>query len=262
MLLIVLYFSFYLEITHYWNQLYEKIGLTQTTYSFRRTIRYCEQIWILNYSLIFASVLSIVNQLKITNRKLGFGSIIISFVFLFLFLTIGLYDMSELRENALGMNEINLSNIYLLRYISFVFAGITLFCLYRNKKQTFMLPVSNTINITIGYGIHFSIIWILSSELINWLDIAGYAQTYKLGLSILWGVYALLLVVLGIWKKKKHLRIGSFILLGVTLLKVCFYDLSQLNTLSKTIIFIILGIFLLIVSFLYNKYKHLIFNEK
>jgi uncharacterized membrane protein len=93
------------------------------------------------------------------------------------------------------------------------------------------------------------------------MDIAYSSQSYKLGLSILWGIYALLLIVLGIGKKKKHLRIGAIVLFAVTLLKLFFYDISQLDTISKTIVFVSLGILLLIISFLYNKYRHLIAEE-
>jgi uncharacterized membrane protein len=102
---------------------------------------------------------------------------------------------------------------------------------------------------------------VASSELINWMDIFKAEQSYKFGLSILWGVYSLLLISLGIWKGSKHLRIGAIVLFGATLLKLFFYDISHLSTLSKTIVFIALGILLLIISFLYNKYKHLIFDE-
>ena len=93
------------------------------------------------------------------------------------------------------------------------------------------------------------------------MDLSGSDQSYKLGLSILWGLYALLLIAIGIWKKKKHLRIGAIILFSLTLIKLFFYDISSLNTISKTIVFVSLGILLLIISFLYNKYKHIISDE-
>ena len=98
-------------------------------------------------------------------------------------------------------------------------------------------------------------------ELINWMDLAGAKDSFKLGLSILWGIYALLLISLGIWKNKKYLRIGAIALFSVTLIKLFFYDISHLNTISKTIVFLALGILLLIISFLYNKFKHIISNE-
>jgi len=101
----------------------------------------------------------------------------------------------------------------------------------------------------------------MSSELINWMDIAESTQSYKLGLSILWGGYSLLLIALGIWKKKKHLRIGAIALFGATLIKLFLYDISHLDTIDKTIAFVSLGVLLLIISFLYNKYKHIISRE-
>ena len=109
--------------------------------------------------------------------------------------------------------------------------------------------------------LYITIIWVLSAEMITWLSILQYPETFKLGLSILWGVYALVLIVLGIWKKKKHLRIGGIGLFAVTLAKLFLYDIAGLNTISKTIVFLSLGLLLLIISFLYNKYKSIINND-
>ena len=104
-------------------------------------------------------------------------------------------------------------------------------------------------------------LWTISSELINWFDIFGYNESYKLGLSILWGIFSLVLIVLGIYQHKKYLRIGAIILFGITLAKLFFYDIAELGTISKTIVFVSLGILLLIISFLYNKFKDVIFND-
>ena len=93
------------------------------------------------------------------------------------------------------------------------------------------------------------------------MSIMKFSQSDKIGLSILWGVYALLLIVLGIWKNKKHFRIGAIALFAVTLIKLFIYDISYLDTIAKTIVFVSLGILLLIISFLYNKYKHLLTDQ-
>ena len=112
------------------------------------------------------------------------------------------------------------------------------------------------------YGIfHITILCILSSELIHWLDLASNAESDKLGLSILWGTYALFVIILGIWKKNKYLRIGAIGLFGITLIKLFLYDIAYLTTIAKTIVFVSLGVLLLIISFLYNKYKGKIFEE-
>ena len=104
-------------------------------------------------------------------------------------------------------------------------------------------------------------VWVLTSELLQWLDLAGVSDSYKLWVSILWGVYALALIGLGIWKKKRHLRIAAIALFSLTLVKLFVYDIAHLNTLSKTLVFVSLGVILLIVSFLYNRYKQSISGE-
>jgi uncharacterized membrane protein len=102
---------------------------------------------------------------------------------------------------------------------------------------------------------------VICNEFINWMDLAGYSNQYKLGLSIICGLYALALIFVGIQRKKKYLRIGGMFLFGLTLLKLFFYDLASLSTISKTIVLLMLGILLLIASFLYNKYKDLLFTK-
>src|SRR5690606_31875011 len=174
----------------------------------------------------------------------------------------GLYVLSELRESYL---EQTLSQFYErdavhigIRYVSFAFVALALFACYKYIREDFIKR-----DFTIGFDflLYISVLWIASSELITWMDIAESTQSYKLGLSILWGIYALLLIALGIWKKKKHLRIGAMSLFGVTLLKLFFYDISHLDTIAKTVVFVSLGILLLIISFLYNKYRHIISDE-
>ena len=51
-------------------------------------------------------------------------------------------------------------------------------------------------------------------------------------------------------------------LFAITLIKLAIYDISHLNTIAKTIVFVTLGVLLLIISFLYNKYKHLTLPEE
>lgn len=105
-----------------------------------------------------------------------------------------------------------------------------------------------------------TLLFILSSELLNVMDLSGQKGSYKLALSIFWGIYSLVLVSFGIYFGGKHLRISSIVLFGITLVKLFLYDIENLNTLSKTAVFVSLGVLMLIVSFLYHKYKALIFK--
>ncbi len=268
-LLCVLYASFYLEIEQYWQGLYldsEVAVKSQGDYGYSEynyDLKDFGTIWLLNYTFLFLSVLVFVNNKKLKNRVLGVITMSLGLLACVLFLTGGLYMLSELRESYLDRAvseyyEIGFINVG-MRYVAFAFFALLLFAIRKLGQREFM-----KIDFKIPFEIllHVSILWILSSELLNWMDIAGSNQTYKLGLSILWGVYSLLLICLGIWKQKKYLRIGAIALFGVTLLKLFFYDIASLNTISKTIVFVSLGVLLLIISFLYNKYKNVIDEDK
>jgi uncharacterized membrane protein len=267
--LIILYSSFSMEIENYWNQLY-KDSVIQTNKDSNLFLSYLRNndllkfsnIWLLDYSLLFFSILSFVNIRKLKNSQLGIINLFFNALVMLVFLAQGLYLISELRESYLGQDpgdyfQHGSMNIA-IRYISFVFVATLLYASYLYTRQVFMKAKLKT---AFDFVLHISIVWIASSEFLHWMDIAESNQSYKLGLSILWGVYSLLLISLGIWKRKKHLRIGGIALFGITLVKLVSYDISHLNTISKTIVFVSLGILLLIISFLYNKYKHIISDK-
>lgn len=265
--ILTLYFSFYLEVDYYWNDALEasklQISETDSYYPYYNyNLRDLGTLWKLFYTMLFVSLLSLLNSYKVKNKALGIVATCSGLLVVLVFLNIGLYTLSELRENFLSQElskyfEIGNYNLY-IRYLGFAFFAFSLFTIRTLVRQNFM-----KINYKVPFEIvmHVSIIWISSSELLNWMDLSGSEQSYKLGLSILWGFYALILIALGIWKNKKYLRIGAIILFSFTLIKLFFYDISSLNTISKTIVFVSLGILLLIISFLYNKYKHIISDE-
>lgn len=255
--LLTIYLSIYIEISIYFDQL---ITIPSSGNSGdATTLRHLKAIWLINYSMIYLTVLSSLNIVKIRSGKLAGFSIMLNSVVICLFLLIGLYEISMLREIYLEQtqashSEVGLTHIY-MRYISLLFAGVLLVVGYKYVKQEFM---KQDLKLFYGIFMHLSFLWILSSELIHWLEIAGLSETYKLGLSILWGSYSLLMVILGIWKKKKYMRLMGITIFAITLVKLFLYDVSELETIPKTILFLSLGILLLIISFLYNKYKHLI----
>ena len=262
-LIALIYFAFREEIEFYWGQLYDSsiVNIKNGTVNNYALLNF-KEIWLINYSLFFFSVLAFANFYKVKNNLLGNFNRVIIALLLLLFLTKGLYAISELRESYLHPDSTKYfapNGFYLgIRYLSFAFVALALFVLYQYNRMNFMLRKFPKIFDSL---LHMCILWIASSELINWLDLSGYQDVYKLGLSILWGVYALLLIALGIWKKKQYFRIGGIALFAITLIKLFVYDISELGTGSKTILFVALGVLLLIISFLYNKYKHIIFDE-
>jgi len=271
MLLTVIYFSFFLEIRCFWDQLFtygavdvtksEPVDLSILTGN--ANIPEYKTLSLLIYSVAFFSVLSFVNILKLEKRILGLWNLAFNTLVVIFFLTFGLYSLGILRDHYLsqalaqyfyrGFLDIG------IRYVAFIALGVMLYATFRYIRQDFL---RKDLILEFDILLHISILSIASNELINWMDLAGSHQTYKLGLSILFGVYALLMIALGIWKKKLHLRIGAIVLFSFTLLKLFFYDLTSLNTISKTIVFVVLGVLLLVISFLYTKYRKVIFEEK
>jgi hypothetical protein len=254
------YYAFRLEIAFYFDQWYNSSEITiGTSGGYDNTLKDWslkdfKAVWIINYTLFFVSALAYLNYRKIKNTALEIGTLVLSFITVLVFLVQGLYALSDLREAYLETSEyFNRGGFYLIiRYVSFVFLAMAMTAFYRFIKKE---GIQKGWKIAYDAMLHVTIVWVVSSELIHWLDLAGARDSYKLGLSILWGVYSFLLIGFGIWKGKPYLRIGGMGLFAITLIKLFFYDIAHLNTISKTIVFVSLGVLLLIISFLYNKYK-------
>jgi hypothetical protein len=269
MLLIVIYFAFYMEIASYWNQLHEATMVTVdkdvsgTQQYFNENIIQYKTLSLFIYSLLFFTLLSFINILRLKKSLLGLINLGCNVAVVGLFLTLGLIALGTLRENYLDQV---LSEYYYrgaldigIRYVTFLFLGLLLFAMYKYVRQEFL---DTDFRKESDIFLHIALLTIASNELINWMDLAGSEQSYKLGLSILFGIYALLLIALGIWKKKLHLRIAAIVLFSATLVKLFLYDLSSLDTISKTIVFVVLGVLLLVISFLYTKYRKVIFEDR
>ena len=81
-------------------------------------------------------------------------------------------------------------------------------------------------------------------------------------LSVGYALYALGLLAVGIRRRATLLRVMALVLLGGTLAKVMLLDLSRLEALWRILSFLGLGLLLLAASFLYYKYRHIIFRTE
>lgn len=256
--LVSLYNMFRIEIENYWDQLYSN-SLAEGRGMNKNLIKY-KTLWVLNYTLLFLSILAVFNFVKLKIKNLGLINLFLNLILVFFFLSIALYELSELRDSYLSKDISILSNegvnSLIIRYVSIVLVGILLITTRKFVLRDF---IKTDFKIPFDVILIVAICWIASSELLQWLAIAESKESYKLALSIFWGIYSLILIILGIWKNKKHFRILAITLFGITLIKLFFYDITHLDTISKTIVFVSLGVLLLIISFLYNKYKQKIF---
>ena len=266
-LLLTTYFTFRIEISSYFDQLYLDSSTTTslqgtdypTTY-YNEDLAAFKVIWILNYSVLFSALLTIVNLKIIKNQRLAIAAFIFSSICIITFLVQGLPVLNQLRDSFMHQD---IADPYLagrfnimIRYISFAFVGLLLLSMYSALQKELPGIRQQRMDVSFDLLLHLTILSVLSNEWITWMSVLGYSVSTTLGLSIVWGIYALTLIILGIWKGKRHLRIMAITLFALTLFKLFFYDLSHLNTIAKTVVFVSLGILLLIISFLYNKYKH------
>lgn len=252
-----LYASIFNEI-HFAFDAYIKNNLSDNINS---TLTYYQQLSLLVYSFLYFAVWFNLNVQFFKSKTATNLLLIPASICVLIFLLGGLNTIGELRENYVAArsqyHHPSLLMI-LVRYICFTALAILIWNAWRAVKSTGKRNDSLRIFSTF---FNITLLAVICSEFVNWMHLAGYQNQYKLGLTIIWGLYALVLIFAGIKNKQKHLRISAIILFGTTLLKLFFYDLSSLPTISKTIVLLILGVILLVVSFLYNKYKAIIFAD-
>jgi uncharacterized membrane protein len=87
-------------------------------------------------------------------------------------------------------------------------------------------------------------------------------QYEKAVMTIVWGVCSFGLMWLGMRYKFKTLRIISLSIFCVALLKLFFLDLANVSEGGKIAAFTLLGILLLIISFMYQKLKKIIIDDR
>jgi uncharacterized membrane protein len=79
-------------------------------------------------------------------------------------------------------------------------------------------------------------------------------------LTIIWVTMAVVMFVFGMLFRLKLFRIAAILLFAATLIKLLLVDSMKFNSIEKVSAYIIIGIVLLIISFLYQKYKKIIFG--
>ncbi|MBL8182615.1 MAG: DUF2339 domain-containing protein [Blastocatellia bacterium] len=267
--LVALYNLFRVEIGNYYAMRSASVGInpgSDSDYSLTEDLVNFNVIWQINYSLLFTAVVSLVNIRKIRSVLLVFASSSGSLLFLAAFSTVGMLLLYSLRRSFLadaidGIEHAGMMNIA-IRFVSYLFVGISLYSLYRVcRDDLFANRVPEKVR-TFGFDAVFAVTLFIttSCELVHVLAHINVADRTKLGLSIWWAVFAVAMIVVGMAWRRAHLRFAAIGLLAVTLAKLFLYDVADLPTIQKTILFVTLGTLLLVVSFLYNKYRTSIFG--
>jgi hypothetical protein len=98
-------------------------------------------------------------------------------------------------------------------------------------------------------------VWFPNEEVHAW-----YAR--QATLSVGYALYAFALLAVGIRRRRAMLRILALVILGGTLGKVMLLDLSRVEAIWRILSLAGLGALLLAASFLYYKYRHIIFGAE
>lgn len=268
----VTYFTFANEIGLYFNKQYT-LSETRINGSYGYSYTEFDQswgnykfLWILNYTALFVVAAGLINMQWLKRRVALYITWGFTIVTLFLALTAGLASLEALRpENRLAqMAHFPLTAWnYNFRYVCMLFAALLLWMEYRYRNNELLEPLrsANT------WLFHIALLVLLSSELTDVMarlhpDNTGHYKlvSYRMGYTVLWGLYSMLLIVYGIVRQKKLLRIIAISLFGATILKLAIDALSMTRG-YQLIVFITIGVILLIVSFMYQKFKPLLFGN-
>jgi hypothetical protein len=258
--LITAYVVFSIEISGYFKQL----DLPKDDEWYYGPLAYftgpVEFIVRLLYSMVFCIAVMAANQRWSRSKLLGAFTLAGFGIMMIMLVAQALGELNELTHTYYqkGGGYFGALEFY-IRYLVIAVTALLLYTGQQTLNEFVQEPsVRKAWTLTI-YGVALAFI---SAEYLCWTSFSGAGKQYKLGLSIVWGIYALMLIVRGIQKKQKHLRLAAIALFMITLIKLFFYDLAGAGTITKTVSFISLGVLLLVVSFLYNKYKEVLFGDE
>lgn len=122
-----------------------------------------------------------------------------------------------------------------------------------------LLVTSNQRNLHTEYSIISTLMWLTLTRL---LLITFNEVNFSTAFSLSLGIAAFILMCIGMRYHSKEIRIVSLAEFGIVIGKLILNDVWTMPALGKIIVFISLGALLLILSFLYQKLKDALFNEK
>lgn len=122
-----------------------------------------------------------------------------------------------------------------------------------------LLVTSNQRNLHTEDSIISTLMWLTLTRL---LLITFNEVNFSTAFSLSLGIAAFILMCIGMRYHSKEIRIVSLAEFGIVIGKLILNDVWAMPALGKIIVFISLGAILLILSFLYQKLKDALFNEK
>ncbi|RXK58031.1 DUF2339 domain-containing protein [Lacibacter luteus] len=182
----------------------------------------------------------------------------------------GLFAVTILGFRILRNQQL-LATDYLLTGLLSLFVYISLIALYKTERETTVYA-----DITLFYGLFQFALSIVVYQflkqyrnLCDWFIFTGIIflvlfvpiKYSGITISLIWIAGAIALFTAGFFLKKRILRFFSIGLFGITLFKLVVSDSQRFSTIEKIITYVSIGVVLLVISFLYQKYKELLFAK-
>lgn len=223
-------------------------------------------LWMIIYTIVFFSILGWLSIKKFANAVFAYISWSLNLLVLFIGVTAGFAIVSDLKMEA--VNEYAYSVIttwnYNARYLFVPFVVLMIFMIYQYRNSEILKKIKS-VNFWL---FHITILALLSNELSHLItmmhldDYNHYSKVaYRMGYTVLWGVYSMALITYGILRERKTLRFIAISLFGLTLLKLA-GDAMSMTMGYRLIVFVVIGVILLVVSFMYQKFKPLLFGKE
>ena len=258
--LLIAYFVFFLEIQAYFSR-FRNDEPDGPFVSWNHEANFFRIVMVFLYSMVFTSIVTAVNHRWTKSSEMRTASMTAIGLLALILIATTLTTLNLLSRYYFFKKDTELHFDawgFLIRYIV---AGVMILLLMQGLRSARQYGEKSLVLQSWQLLIHGSLLALLSAEYLHWSDISGNGKQFDLGLSILWGVYGLYLIIWGIYKKQKHLRLAAIVVFVITLVKLFFYDLRESGTVTKTVSFISLGAILLLVSYLYNRYKDVLFGR-
>lgn len=269
--LIVCYMTFANEIMQYFNIQYKlsetkhvgDYGYDWTDYD--SAWNSYSGLWMIIYSMVFFSVLGWLSIKKFTNTVFAYISWSLNFLMLLIGVTAGFAIISDLKMEAINSYSYSVITTwnYNSRYLFVPFVAMMIFMIYQYRNAEILKKI-RPVNFWL---FHMTILAVLSNELshittmLHLEDYNHYSKVAsRMGYTVLWGVYSMALITYGIMRERKTLRFIAISLFVLTLLKLA-GDAMSMTMGYRLIVFIVIGIILLVVSFMYQKFKPLLFGK-
>lgn len=222
-------------------------------------------LWMISYSIVFLTVLGWLSIKKFSNMIFAYICWGLNFLMLLVGVSAGFAIVGDLKMEAVHNYSYSVITTwnYNGRYLFVPFVALMIFMIYQFRNAEILKQI-RSVNFWL---FHIAILALLSNELSHIMtmthldDYNHYSKVaYRMGYTVLWGVYSMVLITYGILRERKTLRFIAISLFGLTLMKLAI-DAMSMTMGYRLIVFIVIGIILLVVSFMYQKFKPLLFGK-